>query len=300
MSARVVRRPLVSGPLLSGAVVSGPVESVDLAARRVGRGRPVVLLHGLFGSARNWQAIVTRLAGEAEWHVLDLRNHGESPWSPVMDYPHLAADVARYIERVGLGPVPVIGHSMGGKAAMMLALQTPRWISHLGVLDIAPGPSPGMEGLDRVIGALMALPLAEVARREDAEALLAEALPETRLRAFLLQNLVRAEQGGFRWRLNLPALAAALPVLGDFPPLAAGVSWSGPTLVVRGGLSAYVPDSARPGLAALFPALRLVTLKGAGHWLHADQPEALATVLETFVRRAGQDPRPSLPADPRP
>ncbi|WP_041794598.1 alpha/beta fold hydrolase [Pararhodospirillum photometricum] len=258
-------------------------EPLTLAATRLGHGRPVVILHGLFGRGRNWRAIAGRLQDLASLHLLDARNHGDSPWSDVMTYPALAGDVAAYIEAHGLERPVVIGHSMGGKTAMTLALTRPTLVGALGVIDISPGVSPGRATLDAVIAALQALPV-DLPSREAANTLLAPSLPDPALRAFLLQNLGR-EDGGWRWHLNLPALRAAVPALSGFPDVGDQAAWPGPTLVVRGERSDYVPDSDRDALRRLFPTARVVTVKNAGHWVHAEQPETVVQVLRGFLER---------------
>lgn len=262
-------------------------------------GQAVVILHGLFGAARNWGAIARRLAAAGHLvHALDLRNHGASPWAERMDYPALAADVAAALDALDLEAPVVLGHSMGGKAALHLALTRPDRPGALVIADIAPALSPGAEGMAPLIAAMADLPLETIARRADAEAALARAGVPPSLCRFLAQNLEHhpadprrppaapsTSGQAWHWRLNLAVLARALPTLADFPDPPAGAVYPGPALILRGGDSSYVTDAHRPLFRRWLPAGRIVTLKGAGHWLHADQPDAFAASLLAFLAR---------------
>lgn len=250
-----------------------------LHAIEAGSGPPLVVLHGLLGSARNWGGIARALADSRRVVALDLPNHGGSPWSEAMDYPALAAEVAAAIEGLG-GPAAVLGHSMGGKAAMVLALTRPGLVERLVVADIAPAAY--AHSYQPLIRALRAVPLAEVARRADADAFLAPHVPDPGMRAFLLQNL-EAGECGYRWRPNLAVLAAAMDDLLGFPSFADGCRYDGPVLVLAGGESDYVRPDHLPEIHRLFPAARLETIAGAGHWLHADRPAAFVAALRRFL-----------------
>ncbi|WP_413205133.1 alpha/beta fold hydrolase [Rhodospirillum sp. A1_3_36] len=255
---------------------------LPLAARRTGEGRPMVVLHGLFGSARNWAGIAKRLGEGLDVHALDLRNHGDSPWSARMDYPTMAADVLAYMDEHGLDRPILVGHSMGGKVAMSLALLHPDRIGPLVVADIAP-VSYGHRR-DRYVEAMMAVPLDGLSRRSDAEAHLVQAVPDWGTRQFLLQNLVDDGTGGYRWRVNLSALDAAMGDLVGFPALDVS-AFPGASLFMRGDRSNYVRDDYRPAIEALFPRARLVTIKDAGHLVHAEKPEAFLSILTGFLAR---------------
>jgi pimeloyl-ACP methyl ester carboxylesterase len=243
-------------------------------------GRPaLVILHGLLGSARNWGGIARALAGTRRVVALDLPNHGASPWSEAMDYRFLAAEVAACIETLG-GPAAVLGHSMGGKAAMALALTRPELVERLVVADIAPVAY--AHSFAPYIRAMRAVPLGALARRGDADALLAPHIPDPGVRAFLLQNLETGE-AGYRWRPNLAVLGAAMDDLLGFPAFAATTRYDGPVLVLAGARSDYVRPEHLAEILRLFPAARVETIAGAGHWLHADQPEAFIAVLRRFL-----------------
>jgi esterase len=241
---------------------------------------PLVLLHGLFGAGGNWQGIARRLAAERRVLVPDLRNHGASPHAPAMDYASLAADVGALLDAEGIAQALVAGHSLGGKVAMWLALEAPARIAALGVVDIAPVRYP--PGFEALVTALAALPLADIAGREDADRRLREPIPDARVRGFLLQNLQRSEHG-WRWRCNLDAIAQALPALRGFPD-AAGRQFPGPAWFLYGTASAYVGQAQLPAIRTLFPLARLRAVPNAGHWVQTDQPDAFVAALRPLLR----------------
>jgi len=245
-----------------------------LHAVEAGEGPPVVLLHGLFGSAGNWGAIRKALAPRHRVIAMDLRNHGASPRADAMDYPAMAADVA---ETMG-GPAAVLGHSMGGKVAMALALRRPKLVTRLVVADIAPVTY--AHSLRGYVEAMRAIPLRAGLTRREAEAALADAVPEPGIRAFLLQNL-RLQEDPPAWRLGLAELAAAMPAIEGFPEFV--TPYPGPVLVLNGGRSRYIRPEHHDRFRALFPAARFETIGNAGHWLHAEQPAAFLAVIEDFL-----------------
>jgi esterase len=256
-------------------------ESVELAIRELGAGPPVVILHGLLGSSRNWQAIAKQLGQRYRVVLPDLRNHGASPWSPAMTYPAMAADLELLLDRLGLAEAAVVGHSMGGKAAMTLALTRPERVSRLVVVDIAPVDYGGRGFLD-YIAALQALDLDALHRRAKADAALAEAVPDAGVRAFLLQNL-GFEGGRPRWQPDLDSLARSMPTITGFPAELAGRRYPGPTLLIRGERTSYVTEDGVAACRALCPGARLLTVRGAGHWVHADAPAIVIGALERFL-----------------
>jgi pimeloyl-ACP methyl ester carboxylesterase len=240
-----------------------------------------VLLHGLFGSGANWHGIARRLAAARPVLVPDLRNHGRSPHAPEMDYPAMADDLAAWTGDQGLGPVVVVGHSMGGKAAMELTLRYPRQVAAVGVVDIAPVRYP--DSFETLVDALRALPLGAIANRADADRRLAGAIASAPVRAYLLQNLVH-EGDGWRWRFNLPAIAAAMAGLRGFPD-PGGRQFAGPALFLYGTESSYVGADALPAIRQLFPLARLRAIANAGHWVYADRPDAFIGALEGFLAK---------------
>lgn len=240
---------------------------------------PILLVHGLYGQGRNLGAQARRLAQSRQVVTVDLRNHGDSPHDMRADYAALAADLADLIGDLG-GPVDLVGHSMGGKAAMVLALTRPDLVRRLVVMDIAPLAYDHDQ--TRFIDAMAALDLSTITRRSQADAALAVGVPDTGVRAFLLQNLdLKATPPA--WRLNLPALRAAMPQIVGWPDDIAQGGFSGPVMALRGARSDYVDTAGEAALRAYFPQARIVTLKDAGHWLHADAPEAVAETLAAFL-----------------
>ena len=240
----------------------------------------LIVLHGLFGSATNWRSIARQLSDQFEVFALDLRNHGASFWADSMDYPDLAADVAGFIEKHGLGAVNIIGHSMGGKTAMTLALNQPELVAKLLVVDIAPV---GYEHSHApFIDALLALDLDTLSNRSQADEALRDAVPEDGVRLFLLQNLVQ-QDGRFRWRINFPALREAMPTLVDFPTL--DTHFKGPALFLYGANSDYVLPQHHDAIKRYFPNAQRQSVPGAGHWLHAEQPALMVETARRFFSR---------------
>ena len=238
---------------------------------------PLVIAHGLFGSARNWGAIARALAGRGPVLSVDMRNHGDSPWSERHDYPAMAADLAEVIEAEG-PPVDLLGHSMGGKAAMALALTRPELVRRLVVVDIAPvAYGHSQQGL---IDAMRGLDLADLPSRGEAERRLGAAIADAGVRAFLLQSLdLKADPP--RWRLNLEALEAQMPDILGWPDPPG--RFEGAALFLSGGASDYVRHEHRPAIRAGFPRARFARLPGAGHWLHADRPQETVETLRVFL-----------------
>jgi pimeloyl-ACP methyl ester carboxylesterase len=250
-----------------------------LHAIQTGEGNPpLVLLHGLFGSARNFGAVQREFAQHRRTIALDLRNHGASPHDADMRYASLAGDVLETLADLSALPAVVLGHSMGGKAAMQMALLQPDAVARLIVADIAPVPSP--PHLLPIAEAMMALPVAPGMTRAQADAALSDAVPDAAMRAFLLQNLQLGAAPA--WRIGLAEIIADFADIEawDAPPNA---QYSGPTLFIAGATSNYIKPEHRPIIRALFPNARFITLKNAGHWLHADNPTGFVAVVEAFL-----------------
>ncbi|GAB2918479.1 alpha/beta fold hydrolase [Rhodococcus aerolatus] len=266
-----------------------------LDGRTIGDDGPrAVFLHGLFGQGRNFTT-VARAVAERGWRVtlLDLPNHGHSPWTERVDYTDMADAVAAELEGLGARdePVRLLGHSMGGKTAMMLALRRPELLAGLVVVDIAPVDYGGTGGTDGdemagYVGLMRGLDLAGLSTRADAEAALREGVPQDSTRSFLLQNLVRDTPDGggpgWRWRLNLDVLDRDVQRLGGFPD-PGGATYEGPVLWIAGTDSSYVRDEHRARMVELFPRARLVRFKGVGHWVHAQAPELFVDTVGRFL-----------------
>lgn len=242
-----------------------------------GTGPPVVLLHGLFGSARNFGSVQRALAPLFRVIALDARNHGASPHATGMRYATMASDVQETMDALGIARAAVIGHSMGGKTAMTLAVMAPERVGRLLVADIAPVPY--QHANNSVADAMRAIPLGAGLTRVEAEAVLNEAVPIASVRTFLIQNLQFVPQP--HWRIGLDEIAAAIPDLEGWE--SPDGSFPGPTLFVSGAQSDYVLPEHRPLIRALFPAARFVAVKHAGHWLHADNPAGFLSIVEAFL-----------------
>lgn len=231
---------------------------------------PLLIAHGLFGSARNWGVIAKRLSATRPVIAVDMRNHGGSAWADSHSYHDLAADLAEVID----GPNDVLGHSMGGKAAMVLALEKPNLVNRLVVADIAPVTyEHSQEG---PIAAMRRVDLGAVENRADAKAQLGELEPG--VPDFLLQSLDMKEK---RWRLNLDVLSAEMDKIIGFPNV--NGAFDGPTLFLSGGTSDYVKREARPLIKSLFPNAKFAKIPGAGHWLHAEKPREFAAAVSAFL-----------------
>ncbi|THD81474.1 alpha/beta fold hydrolase [Aliigemmobacter aestuarii] len=239
---------------------------------------PLVIAHGLFGSGRNWGVIARRMAEDREVIAVDMRNHGDSPRRSTHDYPGMAADLAEVIQTLG-GQADLMGHSMGGKAAMQLALTRPDLIRRLVVADIAPVAYGHDQS--RHIDAMRTLPLDEVTSRGEADRLLAAAVPDDSLRAFFLQSLDLKAEGGPRWKLNLDTLEAEMPKIVGWPGTTG--EFPRPALFLTGATSHYVLPEHRPAIMALFPKARFARIPGAGHWLHAEKPREFEETMRAFL-----------------
>ena len=243
----------------------------------LGSGPPVVFLHGLFGSARNFGTLQRTLAPRFRVIAMDARNHGGSPHAAGMRYPALAADVLETLDALSIPRAAVIGHSMGGKTAMTLAASAPERVGRLLVADIAPVAYRHANAA--VVDAMRAITPHPGLTRAEAEAALAGAVPLASVRTFLIQNLQFGTAP--RWRIGLEEIAAAIPDLEGWEPPSG--TYAGPVLVVSGAQSDYVRPEHRPAIRALFPASRFVIVKNAGHWLHADNPAGFLSVVEAFL-----------------
>ncbi|NVK43881.1 MAG: alpha/beta fold hydrolase [Oceanospirillaceae bacterium] len=244
----------------------------------LGEGRPLLILHGLFGNLDNWASQAKALANEYRVISVDLRNHGRSPHNDEMTYPAMAADLVELLDDLGLERVLVLGHSMGGKAAMQLALLYPERVERLIVVDIAPVQYPNHH--DDVFKGLFAVQLDSLKSRGDADKQLAPFVPDAMVRAFLLRNLYRDENGVFAWRINLDGLQRSYAGISAAP---VGSAFQGPTLFIKGGTSDYIRADYRDALLALFPNAGYKVIDGAGHWPHAEKPALMTRLIRNFL-----------------
>ena len=251
----------------------------------------VVFLHGLFGQGRNWNTIGKALASEHRIALVDLPNHGRAAWTDRVDYVQMADTVASEVlaPLAAAGPVALVGHSMGGKVAMVLALRHPELVERLAVVDMSPVSYGTAREFTGYIAALRSLDLTAIHDRADADRALEAAVPTASVRSFLLQNLRRDGQGdaaqSWRWQPNLDVLARDIEQLSAWPSGAvAGLApYPGPVLWVAGAESGYVKPEYDEAMTTLFPRKRLVTIKGAGHWVHSEKPEVFTDVLRRFL-----------------
>jgi esterase len=255
------------------------LNSMEQGSGQHGDGPHVVLLHGLFGTAKNLGAVARGLSQQAHVLSLDLRNHGDSPHGADMDYATMARDVAETMDAAGMASACVVGHSMGGKVAMMLALTQPAQVEKLVVMDIAPIPY--AHSYDGYVEAMKAIPLNNEVNRKAANEILSAPIPDADLRIFLLSNLVLGENP--HWRFGLDEIGGAMRGLLDWRPPANAAPYTGPALFLRGGNSDYVQEPATAPIKALFPAAEIQTIEHAAHWLHAEQPKAVIAALQAFL-----------------
>jgi pimeloyl-ACP methyl ester carboxylesterase len=262
--------------------VSEPLHTTELGES----GSRVVFCHGLFGQGRNFTAIGKQLADRHRVTLVDMPDHGRSPWSDHFDYLTAADQVATLLSEDD--PVALVGHSMGGKIAMLVALRHPELVERLVVVDVAPVPYDHATEFDRYITAMRAIDLDILERRSQADEALREAVPDPTVRGFLLQNLRHegtGETAHWRWQPNLELLGRDLDAITDWPEtaLATAAPYDGPVLWVGGGDSRYVHENYLAAMDRWFPRNRRVTVKGAGHWVHSEQPEVFVEVLKRFV-----------------
>ncbi len=253
---------------------------MELFAREFGQGRPVIILHGLFGFSDNWQTVAKTIAADHLVVTPDLRNHGRSPQVATHSYPEIADDLVAFMESRWMFSAIYIGHSMGGKAAMQMALTNPDMVERLIVIDMEPGTS--VSNHDDIFDALFGLDLESLLSRKDAELYLQEKIKDVGTLQFLLKNITRDAEGKYSWKMNLATLHR------DYANILApvtGTPFEKPTLFIRGGNSDYVLDSEWPGVLALFPNAELITIEGAGHWVHADKPAELTAAILAFIER---------------
>jgi len=265
--------------------------ALDLAFDSIGDGPPLVILHGLFGSRTNWRSIARALSATHRVISVDLRNHGGSPWSDRMDYPEMADDVRKLMARERLQDPAVMGHSMGGKTAMSLALLHPGDVGRLIVVDIAPVDY--ADRMSEIAGAMRSVDLLSAAGRDDVGRRLRGLVPDPGVVPFLLQNLV-THDGHFDWRINLSGIYASMDSLSGFAASLRQRRYEGPVHVIVGELSNYVTDRGGGDFHRMFPRAEVEVVEQAGHWVHADQQAAfLACVRRALGSGSGSPTRPA-------
>lgn len=247
----------------------------------VGTGRvPLVFLHGLFGQGKNFTRIASGLTDKATCYLVDLPNHGSSSWTVDFTLDGQADHLAYWLQETFSAPVAMVGHSLGGKLAMRLALNHPHLVDRLMVVDISPVINDRPMGFAPLVAAMRSISLETITSRTEASHQVMDAIPELSVRGFLLQNLRRVG-GNWVWTANLDLLGDSLDVIGGWPRIEA--RYDGPVWWVAGGRSPYVlPEHIAP-MKQLFPRVVTITLKRAGHWVHADEPEAFTAICAEFI-----------------
>ena len=251
----------------------------------VGRGpKNVVFLHGVFGQGKNFTDAANSLSDLATSRLVDLPNHGRSSWSD-FTFDSMVDQVTAHLIDYGAlsAPLNLIGHSLGGKVAMRLALAYPRLVEKLIVVDIAPAGTNAAKVFAPWVKAMQELNLEQLQSRREADRLLKPFIPEDRVRLFLLSNL-HWEDHTWSWRVNLDEIARRIDVIGAWPDPHAK-PFERPVLWIAGGDSPYIKDEHQEAMTSLFPKTELVTIPNAGHWVHADQPEVFSQTIRNFLLR---------------
>jgi esterase len=252
---------------------------MDLFCRELGSGTPLVILHGLFGSSDNWMSIARVFAEQYRVIIPDLRNHGQSPHSEDWDNKIMAEDLFELFQKLSLDECYLMGHSMGGKVAMEFALEHEEKVKKLIVVDIAPKSYPIHH--QKILEGLNSIDLDNLESRKKADELFAEYVPFFAVRAFLLKNLGRDDDGKFYWKLNLPIITEKIEEIGA--PLSEGTKFEKDSMFLRGGKSDYILDEDMELAKSFFPKAKLKTIEGAGHWLHAEKPDEYFKVVSEFL-----------------
>jgi esterase len=264
------------------------MSTVELHHRRIGPqgGVPVVILHGLFGASDNWGTVGRELAEPSDAGtpamdviLVDLRDHGRSPHTDAISYPLMAADVHALVTRLGLKDILLVGHSMGGKTAMVFAQEWPQLLTHLVVVDISPKEHPNNHG--HILEALRTADLSPGMTRKDVEAHITRSVKEPGVVQFLLKNLYWVQEGQLGWRVNVERLHEDLSaILASIGPATVKV----PTLFIRGGQSDYILREDIPAIKEQFPQARVETVPYAGHWVHAQAPDEVIGMIRDLAK----------------
>lgn len=248
----------------------------------IGAGKPLVILHGFLGMSDNWKTLGNQYAENGyQVHMVDQRNHGRSFHSDQFDYPTLSHDLLNYLDSNGIEEICLIGHSMGGKTAMHFASSHPDRVKKLIVADIAPRRYPPHHQF--IIKGLNSIPVSEISSRTEADKILSGRIGDVGIRQFLLKNLYRKSKSEFGFRFNLPVLAEKLEEIGA--ALSEDLHYNGDTLFLRGDRSDYIKETDAKLINDHFPNAEIITITGAGHWLHAEKPEEFFKHSITFFNR---------------
>lgn len=254
---------------------------MKLHFREMGAGSPLIILHGLFGLSDNWQTLAKYLSQHYRVFLLDLRNHGRSPHSPDLNYPLMAEDLYTFMQDLQITEAAIMGHSMGGKVAMEFALTYPTMVTKLIVVDIAPKAYPVHH--QDIIQALNAVDVSAVKTRGEVDEALAQYITEEDVRLFLAKNLYRTDDNSFAWRMNLAAIEANIEEVGK--ETQSEVPFPKPVLFIKGARSGYIkPQYDTEPIQKLFPAAQIKTVENAGHWVHAQAPQEVFSLVVAFLQ----------------
>jgi len=266
---------------------------MELFYRNFGEGPPLIIVHGLFGASDNWLTIGKALASDFDVYLIDQRNHGQSPHSEIHNYPAMRDDLIRFMDKHDLPKAVLVGHSMGGKTIMFLAEAYPERVDSLIIIDIAPATchpddqSSQARTHIEIVNGMLSVDFSRVKRREDVNEQLARVIHSQKIRSFLMKNVARNGGGNYYWKLNTAVLAKELTSVFegmDLSKYSPGTGITGfPVLFIRGEKSDYITDDCIPDIRLLFPMAEIVTIPGAGHWLHAEQPDLLVKTIRYFL-----------------
>lgn len=251
----------------------------DLYFRELGQGEPLIILHGLFGSSDNWLTLGRRFAEDFKVYIIDQRNHGQSFHDNDFTYEAMARDLERFLAQQNIKQAHILGHSMGGKTAMVFASMCPDLVKKLIVADIGPQSYPVHHST--ILKGLFSIPLDTLSSRKQADEQLAQFVPEMGVRQFLLKNLMRTVDG-FAWKINLPVIASQIEQIGK--GLNQNTSYHQPALFIRGGRSDYIKDTDLNLIHSIFTDSEVKTIEQAGHWLHAEKPQEFYDEVINFLK----------------
>jgi len=253
---------------------------MELAFREYGQGDPLIILHGLFGNSDNWATLAKQFGEHYTTFTPDLRNHGQSPHVADMSYEEMAEDVRYFMEGQWVHHAYLMGHSMGGKVAMQLALNHPELVDKLIIVDMAPRKYPG--GHEEIFQTMLDLKPEQIESRKEAEDQIAKRIPEKAIQQFLLKNLLYDQHlKAYKWRINLPAIYEAYPSI--LEEVESGTPFEKPVLFLYGGRSSYVREEDKSDIIKLFPQAKFEEVADAGHWVHAEQPKAVYDAVRRFL-----------------
>jgi len=254
---------------------------MKLFFRKEGTGKPLVILHGLFGLSDNWMSFAKTLGQQFSVYIPDLRNHGQSPHSAVFDFSSLEDDLLEFLEDQHLHNIDLLGHSLGGKISMLFALHHPEMVGKLIVVDISLRKYPSGREHQQLIDAMLSIDFSIVKSRSEVDQQLIKRIPSAKLRQLLMKNIYWRNRGILDWRLNLTSINENLPAI--FEGVETPGEYAGPSLFIRGGLSSYVSDSDLELIKKKFPGAEVVTFANASHWVHADAPGEFQAIVRKFL-----------------